>query len=200
MSGQINRGSVFGEIIYEYASNVNYKKFLEIGTWNGQGSTKCFIDGLLTRNDDYSFISIETCVNFHQIACYHNSDILSDHRNIKLLHGRIIDEQDLINSDIQDYRKVWLNDDIENYRSCNNIWNDIRKFYDVVLLDGGEFSTFAEFMKLKDYTNILLLDDTREMKNTNVVKYLKESSDWKNVLSSDDRNGFAIYERINPNQ
>ncbi len=27
-----------------YCNNSQYKKFLEIGTWNGIGSTKCFVD------------------------------------------------------------------------------------------------------------------------------------------------------------
>lgn len=40
MSGQINRGSQLGELIFNLVKNKDYKKFLEIGTWNGQGSTK----------------------------------------------------------------------------------------------------------------------------------------------------------------
>ena len=194
MPGQINRSSDFGEIIYNYARDVKYKKFLEIGTWNGQGSTKCFIDGLLERNDNYSFMSIESSRNFYETACYFNSPWLSE--KIKILHGRIIEVDELIHRDISDYRKPWLEEDISNYNSCPNIWNEVRDRYDVVLLDGGEFSTFSEFMKLKDRTTILLLDDTKEIKNSDVVIYLNNSNDWKNLVSSTERNGYAVYERL----
>lgn len=198
MSGQINRGSVFGEIIYEYASNVKYKKFLEIGTWNGQGSTKCFIDGLLNRDDDYSFISIEASRNFYEIACYNNSEFLSE--KIKIFHGRITEIDELIHSDITGYKKQWLDDDIANYNTCPNIFDEIKQQYDVVLLDGGEFSTFAEFTKLKDLTTILMLDDIKELKNTAVVNSLNSDGEWKIIIESDDRNGFAVYEKLHSNK
>lgn len=194
MSGQINRGSRFGEIIYNYASNPQYRKFLEIGTWNGQGSTRCFIDALLNRKDDYLFVSIEAAENFYQQAYEFNKNVLSD--KIKILHGRIVEEEELIHRNISDHRKEWLADDINNYNKCNNIWNIIDDYYDVVLLDGGEFSTFSEFTKLKDKTKIFLLDDVREIKNTDVVAYLIASPDWEEVLSANERNGFSVFKRV----
>lgn len=197
MSGQINRGSELGEIIYSYAKNIDYKNYLEIGTWNGQGSTKCFIDGLLTRSDDYSFISIESSILFYQqaISYYSNTNILSN--KIKILHGRIVNNEDLIETNISGYKKQWLQEDLQNYSTCKNIWSDINRKYDVVLLDGGEFSTFNEFNKLKNLTKILILDDTKEIKNKEVVMYLKNKShEWNVLIESNIRNGYAIYERI----
>ena len=193
MSGQINRGSKFGEIIYSYASNLQYKKFLEIGTWNGQGSTRCFIDALLNRDDDYLFVSIEAAENFYQQAYEFNKSVLSD--KIKILHGRIVEEEELIHRDISDHRKDWLAGDINNYKKCKNIWDNIEDYYDVVLLDGGEFSTFSEFTKLKDKTKVFLLDDIREIKNTDVVAYLITSPDWEEVLSANERNGFSVFKK-----
>jgi hypothetical protein len=196
MSGQINRGSELGEIIYSYAKNVEYKSYLEIGTWNGQGSTKCFIDGLLTRDDNYSFLSLESSYVFYRQAIdYYGANQLPN--NIQILHGKIIDNQDLINTEINDHRKKWLEEDLKNYSMCNNLWYLLNKMYDVVLLDGGEFSTFAEFIKLKDLTRILILDDTKEIKNSGVVKYLKNKDrEWKTIIDSNCRNGYSVYERI----
>ena len=72
--------------IKKYSSDLNYKTFLEIGTWDGlvaipmlvpssgigsfsgetteefrrmKGSTKCFSDGFASRTDDYIFYSLE---------------------------------------------------------------------------------------------------------------------------------------------
>lgn len=193
MSGQINRGSRFGEIIYSYASNPEYKNFLEIGTWNGQGSTRCFIDALLNRTDNYVFVSIEASENFYQQAYEFNKNVLSD--KIKILHGRIVEENELIHRNISDHRKGWLEEDINNYNECKNIWDEINNYYDVVLLDGGEFSTFSEFKKLKDKTKVFLLDDIREIKNTDVVAYLSSSSEWEEVMSANERNGFSVFKK-----
>ena len=56
--GQICNDSFANEIT-KYASNLNYKTFLEIGTWNGLGSTKAFSNGFINREDDYVFYSLE---------------------------------------------------------------------------------------------------------------------------------------------
>ena len=65
MAGQVNRGSLFGERIYQYSSNKNFKNFVDIGTWNGQGSTKCFADAILKRSDDSSLYSLEANIEFY---------------------------------------------------------------------------------------------------------------------------------------
>ena len=49
----------FSDDIKNYASNLNYKTFLEIGTWNGLGSTLAFSNGFKSRTDDYLFYSLE---------------------------------------------------------------------------------------------------------------------------------------------
>lgn len=199
MSGQINRGSNLGEIIYNLASDTEYKKFLEIGTWNGQGSTKCFIDGLLTRNDDYSFISLESSKDFYEQAVRFNQKFLNN--KIKIIHGRIIDNEELIYREIQGHKKTWLDNDILNYNECKNVWNEINNLYDILLLDGGEFSTYSEFQKLKDLIGILILDDTNEIKNTKVLQYIKQNSDnWEIIKESQERNGYAVYKRIHPDK
>ena len=57
-TGQIDNDT-FSKEITEYASNTKYKTFLEIGTWNGLGSTRAFSNGFKSRNDDYIFYSLE---------------------------------------------------------------------------------------------------------------------------------------------
>ena len=56
--GQID-GDTFSTFIQSYSSNDQYKTFLEIGTWNGLGSTKHFVQTLSTRDDDFVFYSLE---------------------------------------------------------------------------------------------------------------------------------------------
>lgn len=194
MSGQINRGSELGEIIYDYAKNKKYKSFLEIGTWNGEGSTRCFIDGLLTRNDEYSFISLETSKDFFDAATAYNKKILNP--KINIVYGRIIENEDLITDSPIDRHKQFLKEDQFDYSICPNVWENIQRQFDVVLLDGGEFSTFAEYKKLEPLTKIFLLDDSKMLKNNLVVKSLSENNNWTQIKNSNARNGFAIYEKL----
>ena len=58
LTGQISNGR-FSEIIKKFAKNEDYKTFLEVGSWNGMGSTKQFTDELVLRLDDYVFYSLE---------------------------------------------------------------------------------------------------------------------------------------------
>ena len=68
-----------GVKIRNLASMVENKTFLEIGTWNGLGSTKQFVDILNTRNDDYIFYSLEC-----------NSEKCNDARNLYVAEKNII--------------------------------------------------------------------------------------------------------------
>ncbi|MFA5255941.1 MAG: hypothetical protein WC419_04530, partial [Candidatus Omnitrophota bacterium] len=66
--GQIERGSFLGEDLYLLSRYKGFNTFLEIGTWNGRGSTKCFMDGLVARNDKSRLISIEADRSFFDSA------------------------------------------------------------------------------------------------------------------------------------
>ena len=211
MSGQINRGSTLGEMIFKLASDKSYKSYLEIGTWNGQGSTLCFLDALLKRNDDWQFYSIESSLQFYEMATHFWGDSLPE--SAHLIHGRIIENEDVFSlgelraggNFIPDY-DIWHSNDVANYNTCENVEDVTKKilnnavqdtlpdFFDVVLFDGGEFSTYAEFLKLKDKLNIVILDDTKELK-TRRVKLVLEEEGWENIISSEERNGFAAYKK-----
>ena len=84
--GQINIGSVFGDMLVEYSSRPNICNIVEIGTWNGRGSTSCVVEGLKKSNKEKHFISIEACLSQFQSAIkLYNDDW------IKIFHGRILE-------------------------------------------------------------------------------------------------------------
>ena len=203
MSGQINRRTALGEAIFNIASNTSYKSYLEIGTWNGQGSTKCFLDGLLPRDDEWSFYSLESDPSFYNQAINFWSDVEKNPK-VNLLLGRIIDEDELI--DINNLKKqdpvkkeypIWKQNDLNNYQQVENIAHLLPEFFDVILLDGGEFSTLAEFHKLKNKCSIFILDDTNELKTKECQLLLEASPDWAVCERDDyDRHGYSIYKKI----
>jgi hypothetical protein len=198
-AGQIYNDS-FSEEIEKYASNLGLKTFLEIGTWNGLGSTKAFSDGLSKRSDDYTFYSLECNKDKSSDA----AKIYADNDKIHILNEVIWNEepddfyhifpQCKTNSDHSHWNEV----DVTNMKKCQLFLNrpNLPSVFDVVLLDGGEFTTYHEFQLLKNRCRILMLDDIRSDKCKLVTKEIILDPTWKIVKLEEERNGFLIAEKI----
>ena len=83
----------------------------------------------------------------------------------------------------QDYN-YWNNIDFNNMKNKKLFFerNDIPDFFDVILLDGGEFTTWYEYNILKDKCKVLILDDTNVNKCTKIVEDIKSSKKWKIII------------------
>lgn len=198
--GQITKNNIFGQLLYNLSLNKEIKNIVEIGTWTGMGSTKCIIDGLLQRNDDYNFITIELYPNMYNIALKNLEKVLSD--KIKIYNGRIIDINDIywfdhstINFNINEHAKLYYYSDIEYLKTMPNIIKEIPQTIDLLILDGGEYSTYPEYLKLKTRTKIFALDDTKLLKCSKIrYELLNEKYD---VIHDDinNRNGTSIFRK-----
>ena len=90
--GQISLQSDLGKNIYKYAIDDNYSTFLEIGTWNGLGSTKCFIEGFKNRTSPFVFYSLECNSEKSQSAQKLYKDISNVHILNEVLFNYIPDD------------------------------------------------------------------------------------------------------------
>jgi len=53
-TGQITRGTPLGDWIYDLVKREDIINIVDIGTWNGLGSTKCIQDAIVdSRKEDY---------------------------------------------------------------------------------------------------------------------------------------------------
>jgi hypothetical protein len=97
-----------------------------------------------------------------------------------------------------DLFKHWNEVDILNMKKCNLFLNrpELPSIFDVILLDGGEFTTYFEFQILKDKCKILMLDDINVDKCTLIVKEIESDPSWKIIKKENTRNGFLIAEKI----
>ena len=206
MLGQINLGDVLGDIIHKLALDEQYLNYVEIGTWNGQGSTLCFWKGLSTRTDNWKFISFEANKNFYDQALNFWGD--KPNNQFNLVHGRIIEIEDMwtletphVKANYENHvhkslSKRFFDSDVEAFKSCNNEAHLLENMeIDVLLLDGGEFSTFAEFKLLKPKSKIIILDDTLELKTRMAHRELLSDPEWDCIVNSHDRNGFGIHKK-----
>ena len=66
--GQINRDTEEGQILERLIKQNKIAKVLEIGTWNGLGSTKTILEVLDENIDQYYFTSIESDIIFYKRA------------------------------------------------------------------------------------------------------------------------------------
>lgn len=197
--GQID-GDAFSTFIQSYASNDKCKTFLEIGTWNGLGSTKHFVQTLSTRNDDFVFYSLECNADKAQQAM----ELYQHIPKVHILNEVIWNEEPADFYEIfpqcksNELYKKWNTVDMINMKKCNVFLNrpNIPKVFDVLLLDGGEFTTYYEFQLLKDKCKILMLDDIYTDKCKLIVDEIKHQTDvWKIIHEEKVRNGFLIAEK-----
>ena len=194
MKGQLNfETSVLGKALVDLAKKDSIKTIVEIGTWNGMGSTRCIMEGLKDRSD-YLFHSYECCEERYQEAIVNYKDVLGYH--FRIILGKLVNEQDvkewLNGQDLSDREKTWLVVDLENMAAVENVISTVPTEIDLLLLDGGEFSTYAEFNLLKDRSKIIALDDTRTRKCKRIKQELI-SSNCEVLLDSDERNGVTIF-------
>lgn len=197
-AGQINLDSLFGKIIKDMAINPENKTYLEIGTWNGLGSTRCFIEGFKARSSsDFTFYSLECNAD----KCRDAQRLYSGINNVYILNEVLCNNEpsniydifpDLKNN--SEFNK-WYRIDVENMKKCRKFLDrkDLPEVFDVVLLDGGEFTTYFEFQAIKDRCRVLLLDDTIVNKCRKIVEEIRRDPSWEILIDRpNERNGWLV--------
>lgn len=196
MIGQIQIDSEAGKWIHTICLKEEILNIVEIGTWNGMGSTKCIFDAI--QNTNKKLFSLEINKEMHEIAknFYNNSP------EIELILGKITDE--LINLNLLDesffsdypieVKNEWKNQDLINLFNCENVLKKLPSKIDFLILDGGEFSSIHEFNILKNRSSIIFLDDVNPpcIKNYLVREELLKTAKliYENLK---DRNGYSIF-------
>ena len=205
MSGQVNRGTYFGDQVYKLSLNKMLRNYVEVGTWNGQGSTKCFMDGILTRSDGACLYSLEANIEFYKEAKKYWDPILEGAESffpqLHLLYGRIIETEDLVSIEEIEAHQIfsqhpwleWRARNISEYNSCDNVLSTLPEEIDVLFLDGGQFSTRAEFDLLKDRTKIVLLDDTATYKTEKIREEILAVPNVWSVIFDDNHDRHGVF-------
>lgn len=195
--GQINDDNVLAEWIKKLCADEDNKTFLEVGTWNGLGSTRVFVDALKDRTDT-TFYSLEC----NEEKSLHAKRFYEDVANVHILNEILVEltpeqvyEVFPEARDDEEFNR-WNTVDIENMKHCKVF--SAADTFDVVLLDGGEFTTYHEFQHIKDKCRYLLLDDTNTNKCKKIVEEVKAQTETWEILGEDavSRNGVMMLKRI----
>jgi hypothetical protein len=191
-TGQIKLYQPLGQWIASVASNTLFTRFLEVGSWNGRGSTICFAAGFEKRNTPCLLKSFEINVErANESKAVWNGRMSS----IEIIHGRILSTLPDVKSIHSNIVESWQADDERSFLDSPFI--DVSDFKpEVVLLDGGEYITYFEYKLLEPTTHVFLLDDANAEKCRRVCEELTANPKWKLVDRGDDRNGWAVFQRV----
>lgn len=196
--GQITMGTDLGKFIYKTClSNSNIKSVVDIGTWNGRGSTECILQGLKdSGREDITFVSFETNKQFYDLAVS-TWNLMGLPSWARLIHGRLIDESELDGENLTGDEPRWLSEDVAWYSSTPKVTDLLPEGIDLAILDGGEFSTKAEFLLLESRTKMFILDDTQTRKCKWIRSHVLSNPSKYHVIFDhpSDRNGTMAFER-----
>lgn len=200
MAGQINLGTIWGDFIYNLTKREDIKTIVEIGTWNGEGSTMCVIQSVIDNNLEREFFSLELYPEMYEKAKLFLTEFSP---YITLLWGRIIDFDEVywfdhtkINFETDTHARLYFEKDLSYLKSTPNVLEKIPEQIDLLILDGGEYSTYPEWLKLKDRVKIVVLDDSNILKTKKIREEILESNDFITLYDKlEDRNGFSVFEK-----
>lgn len=191
--GQIIAGTERYDIIKKTINEFNPKTILEIGTWKGMGSTKCILDCI---SEGVEFYSLESNKEFFDIA---KNNLKEYDNKFNQIFGKIIETEQVIDY-VKDYtlskdEETWLEEDILNFKSCDNVINLIPEKIDLLLLDGGEFSTYLEWLILKERVKIVMLDDIDVFKCKRIYEELIKNTNYSLLYKTEEGNGFCVFKQ-----
>ena len=189
---------------------------LEIGSSSGQGSTQALVEGIKakTKIDSAALFAIEISEQRHRelakyyadipfVHCYHGSSVS---KNEFPTAGQVEYFYDNTSCGIQKYSKQevlrWLAQDIEYltvhaHGEADCITKIKRNhdidYFDLVLIDGSEFTGMAELNKVMG-AKYIALDDTNTYKCFEARKALIEHPCYEMVEDDQTlRNGYSIF-------
>jgi hypothetical protein len=97
----------------------------------------------------------------------------------------------------QGFIKEWYDQDVQAITTSACVLDQIPSEIDMLILDGGEYTTYAEFVILKSRTKIVFLDDTTTFKCSLIRQELLVDPAYLCVADVvNDRNGYAVFRKV----
>ena len=200
MPGQITLDTPFGAALKDLAADPAYKIYIESGTFDGEGSTKCLVEGLEARSpEDLSgagLFSFEANKQLWMVASRYWQD---KNPPLRILWGRLGEqmmgkekvEAHPLFEKIKEHYDLYYEKDVEWFLKAPLI--RMRRC-DVWLCDGGEFSTEGEWDAIRVLKpKVVALDDIHVVKCNDLYNLLVGAG-WKQLFVTSTRNGAAILE------
>ena len=208
---QITPESDFGGALREAAGLPGIDTIVEVGPWNGVGTTRCLADGLESKwasgEGNARLFSYETDREMAGAAqSYWTLAAAEDGRpqpRVLVVHGRLSDGLHMTRQEVEahplfhkvvSHYHLHYDNEAGAYKSAPYVAFSLPDRVDMVCLDGGEFSTHGDWLALKGRgPRVVALDDTATIKTWGIAWELDEDPAWRRAFSSDERGGSAIF-------
>ena len=190
--GQLHRNSILGSWLHFLCGLPSVRTVVEFGTWSGAGSSSIIAKSLELKHGALG-IGLEVDLRMAKQASHR----LRRYKNFRVVFGTSVSVEELDCNDLTPQELEWFQQDVSAMESAPVVKDLIPKEFDLCLLDGGEFSSWAEWLLVAPRVRSwLLLDDTGRRKNSAVLRQALSSGDWALVDSSSERDGTAVLKRI----
>lgn len=206
----------FAFAIYQLAKTESISTILEIGSSSGEGSTDAFVRGmsenpccptLFCMELSHSrFLALQERYKENPfVVCYNVSSVPLESFPSE---AEVIEFMRTVSTSLRSFSEQevlsWLKQDIEYLKKANVPQRGIElikseqyiDYFDMVLIDGSEFTGKAE-LDLVYGAKFILLDDIRAFKNYYNFKRLSTDPRYKPIkVNLRIRNGYAIFKKI----
>ena len=164
-SGQIKKYHEVGKWIQFLSSLSSVKTIVEIGTWNGAGSSMAIVRGVMSRpkkdRDQVHVFGYE----INPVMAKAARRRLARFNFFNVVFGSLVSIDDLDRSNLNQAENLWLEQDEMWIQGAPNVIDSLPQNLDLLILDGGEFSSLAEFNLIKErVSDWIILDDTNTRK------------------------------------
>lgn len=202
--------------LQKLAREEEIKTVLEIGSSSGQGSTHAFVSGLRENPNKPTLFCMEISkTRFAKLQQAYIKDYFVKYYNLSSVSVEDFPTEDEIrefyettptNLNLYPLERVlgWLKQDIDYVKNFGVTDNGIRRikeknnidYFDLVLIDGSEFTGIAELNEVYG-AKFICLDDINTFKNyKNYHRLIKDSNYTLIAENPCLRNGYSIFRRI----
>ena len=193
--GQITIDSGLGKWLSLLTVGDDVQTVVEVGAWHGGGSTAILAKSARQRSlSGFRVWSLEA--NHDRAA--EAAALHAENPHIEVVWGVIVDIDQLDSYELSEDEQEWFDQDVDWIGTAPNVLDRLPRAIDLLLLDGGEFSTYSEFQTLESrLVTWLLLDDTHTRKCERIYRELVEDrpEDFELIWKSSERNGTAVFRR-----
>lgn len=198
----------------QYAcSDVRNWTFLEVGAWRSIVYRKIFVDALKARGEDFQFFSLVA----NQEKYIQVEEMYREEENVSILHSKLSNphqkeieekfpvlrvsteaktelELDALNDDTTE---LWSN--LKGQTDQSKIKVKFPDSFDVVFLDGGKYTSWFDFLVLKERTRFFLMPQLTEDKNKHAKDNLLQDPEWEEVSFVDNKDShgqISLFQRV----
>ena len=194
--GQVHAKTELGAWITFISSLKDVHTIVDVGTWSGSGTTLCAAKGVrkkLSRDRNGTQIM---GFEIDQSMVVKARRRLRGFRFVSVVYGSLVDSGELDRSYLSPEEEGWFKADLEKMALAPVVLDQAPDKIDLLILDGGEFSSQAEYFALRDRTSgWMVLDDITTRKNKKVFDLLASDDLFSLVWVTRERNGAAIFLR-----